>query len=339
MRVQEIDTDDDQALESLRAVFNAAAQHDMPTEPEVSLDEVREIAKGFRSSDSVVVLAGDDDVAGGGIVIMPKKDNRESAEFIVFVHPDHRRKGAGSAIVRYLERIAAERGRRSFSGQSGEMLGAASSARPFAEKLGYVAVLEESQWTLDLPVATALLDELEQASAGFAEGYEIVRWMDHCPEELIDGMADLQAGMSTDAPHGDLTHEAQIWDADRVRQLEDMALGMSNTSYLAGAVDKSSGRLVAFTVAVVNRSTAESGRQFATIVNRDHRGHRLGILIKVANLRQIIERSPLTTKIQTWNADTNTHMMSVNAALGFYASGKSTVWQKELPTPDSSAAV
>jgi GNAT superfamily N-acetyltransferase len=332
MRVEQIDTDDDVALGYLLAIHNASAHHDLPVEPDLSLSEMRQIAKGFGEADTEAILVRNDDgaVVGAGVVRMPTKDNLEIAEFLVEVHPYHRRQGVGTAIVEHLERVAIGNHRKSFSSQSGNMLGASPPSEPFAAKLGYVAVLAESQWTLRLPVAAKMLDDLEQASISHAGGYDIVCWQDRCPDELVDGQADLLRGMSTDAPHGDLAHEAQIWDGERVRSLEDTVLKMGNKSYLAGAVEKATGRLVSYTVIGVNKSTTESARQFATIVNRHHRGHRLGVLVKIANLRQLMEHSPATATIQTWNADTNTHMMRVNALLGFEASGHSTAWQKEL---------
>jgi GNAT superfamily N-acetyltransferase len=58
--------------------------------------------------------------------------------------------------------------------------------------------------------------------------------------------------------------------------------------------------------------------QFDTIVLPEHRGHRLGMLVKAANLLQVRRAAPTATSIVTWNAAENRHMLAVNEALGFY---------------------
>ena len=57
--------------------------------------------------------------------------------------------------------------------------------------------------------------------------------------------------------------------------------------------------------------------QWATFVHRDHRGHRLGAAVKVANLRALQRERPDVVQIDTENAETNQHMVSINERLGF----------------------
>jgi hypothetical protein len=67
-----------------------------------------------------------------------------------------------------------------------------------------------------------------------------------------------------------------------------------------------------------------------TLVAGGHRGHRLGMLVKVANLRQAQERWPSVRSVLTWNASENQHMLSINIALGFKPAGYEGEWQKRL---------
>ena len=62
----------------------------------------------------------------------------------------------------------------------------------------------------------------------------------------------------------------------------------------------------------------------------DHRGHRLGMLIKAANLRLLRAESPRTRWLNTWNATSNTYMISINEALGFRPVDSWGEWQREL---------
>ena len=50
---------------------------------------------------------------------------------------------------------------------------------------------------------------------------------------------------------------------------------------------------------------------------REHRGHRLGVAVKVANLRLLQRERPDITRLTTYNAEVNSHMIGVNEALGF----------------------
>lgn len=61
--------------------------------------------------------------------------------------------------------------------------------------------------------------------------------------------------------------------------------------------------------------------QGGTLVLPDHRGHRLGMALKVANLRSLQSRGDALTRpmIHSWNAEVNDHMGAINATLGFVA--------------------
>ena len=77
------------------------------------------------------------------------------------------------------------------------------------------------------------------------------------------------------------------------------------------------GHLVGFTVLSVPQQAHRSAAQYATLVLREHRGHRLGMLLKVANLVHLERVSPGHPSVTTFNAEENRHMLAVNEALGF----------------------
>jgi hypothetical protein len=57
--------------------------------------------------------------------------------------------------------------------------------------------------------------------------------------------------------------------------------------------------------------------QWATIVNREHRGHRLGLAIKAANLRAVQRAFPERTAVYTSNSEQNDNMVAINEKMGF----------------------
>jgi len=61
----------------------------------------------------------------------------------------------------------------------------------------------------------------------------------------------------------------------------------------------------------------DRAQQWYTIVDRAHRGHRLGAAVKVANLRQVLAAHPELKEIHTTNAETNATMVGINDRLGF----------------------
>ena len=71
-----------------------------------------------------------------------------------------------------------------------------------------------------------------------------------------------------------------------------------------------------------------SAIQEDTVVIAAHRGHRLGMWLKTANLRRLAQAWPAVRRVHTWNADENDHMRSINVALGFRPESGEGGWQK-----------
>jgi len=63
-----------------------------------------------------------------------------------------------------------------------------------------------------------------------------------------------------------------------------------------------------------------------TLVLREHRGHRLGALVKAAVLRDLAAAFPEVERITTYNAEDNEPMVAVNRALGFEPAGRMSMW-------------
>ena len=117
--------------------------------------------------------------------------------------------------------------------------------------------------------------------------------MDRLPEEWLEDRALLARRMSTDAPMGDIDLDEQEWDADRVRQLWNTPSPIWAVESVVRHVP--SGRLVGFTDIVVRPGSPRLGVQTDTLVLREHRGHALGLAVKVANLRALQREKPEVT--------------------------------------------
>ncbi|MDX6302180.1 MAG: hypothetical protein QOF53_3394 [Nocardioidaceae bacterium] len=74
-------------------------------------------------------------------------------------------------------------------------------------------------------------------------------------------------------------------------------------------------------------------RQHDTAVARAHRGHRLGLLLKAGMLLWPAEAEPQIETMDTHNAESNDHMISVNEALGYRVMARAVEFQGSLDAP------
>ncbi len=197
--------------------------------------------------------------------------------------------------------------------------------------MGAKASLEEVRRRLDLTTAdgAALAGMLADAQAR-AGGYDLVTWRGRTPDEYAADVAYLEGRLLTDAPVGDLTLEAEQVDVARLREGEQVVDAAGISVYSAGAVHAGSGRLVALTALARTVTVPWHAWQWITLVDPDHRGHRLGGLVKVANLQLAREHEPELRVIDTWNAAVNSHMIAINEAMGFRPVDSWINWQQEV---------
>ena len=112
--------------------------------------------------------------------------------------------------------------------------------------------------------------------------------------------------------------------------LEATALARGD-QVLVGAIEHvPSGQLVAFTELQRFDDGTKRADQEDTLVLREHRGHRLGMLVKAENLLAWRLLSPATERVYTYNAEENRPMLDVNEALGFRLFVSEGAWRKTL---------
>ncbi len=90
------------------------------------------------------------------------------------------------------------------------------------------------------------------------------------------------------------------------------------------------GTLAGFTQLGAPADLTRPVTQEDTLVLREHRGHRLGMLLKVANLQFLEQVAPGHPCVLTWNAEENRAMLDVNEAVGFVPIGYEGAWRKDL---------
>lgn len=313
-------------------VWAATQRADRPDEsPRPATDHValgRQLVSPGGSRDGTHRAA----VVDGGVVgalrlLLPTKDNPTVAVIDVAVHPGHRRRGIGRALLAEGVRLAGVHGRTELIAEIDEP-GPDTPGRAFALRHGWACDLLETRRDLPLPLDEQRLSAVEADARAASTGYELVTWRDRTPDALLDDRALLERRMTTDAPHGDLPVEEEHWDGERIREYEESHIARGRTVLSAGAVHD--GRLVAFTDLQIPLAQPERAQQGGTLVLREHRGHRLGALVKAAVLREVMATMPGVRRISTYNSDSNLPMVAVNEALGFRPAGHLSSWSRRL---------
>jgi hypothetical protein len=149
------------------------------------------------------------------------------------------------------------------------------------------------------------------------------------PDDLVDDMVRLQLAMN-DAPLNDLALEDDVWNPERYRGFESAMASRRITSHRLVARHRETGDIAGFTAVAVEQDRPHLGFQEDTAVVRDHRGHRLGLRLKIEMLRLLRDRLPRIKQIDTWNALSNNHMIAVNDALGCVVVGYGGELQRDL---------
>ena len=176
----------------------------------------------------------------------------------------------------------------------------------------------------------AQLSRLKEDATAHSADYSLLQWEGPAPAEILDDLAVLHSRMTIDAPLEDLDWEPENWTPERYREREQRVVANGQVCLCTVARHDPSGQIVALTDIGLTNDLPEIAYQWATIVLPSHRGHRLGMLVKLANLAYLRSSRPQVRTLNTWNAAINDHMVSINEAIGFRAVERWREWQLEL---------
>jgi GNAT superfamily N-acetyltransferase len=320
---------DDGAAAEIAEVSNAAGQVDAPQDEPVSGEHTRlRLKHGWddRGTEHVVVGRVDGALAAFATVDLSFWDNQHMAFVELYIRPEHRASSIGDAIVDQACALMKANDR--------SLLVANAWKDSHLERLwrdhGLAMASEAAQRRL-LPsmLDWPQLDALHADSLAASSAYEVFEVGSPVSDDLIDGMVQLQLAMN-DAPLNDLSLEDKSWSPNRYRGFESAMAHRRIDLYRLVARHRESGDLAGFTVVAVEEERPHLGFQEDTAVVRAHRGHRLGLRLKIEMLRKLRELEPQISQIDTWNAVSNRHMIAVNDALGCFVVGSGGELQRDL---------
>jgi len=289
-------------------------------------------------------------VVGTGLLVLPLSDNLHLAMPRVAVLPSHRGRGIGTALAQELARTPHLEGRTTAlaevefavepaAGAADALVPAQADGRVsadlpgvrFARRRGFRLEIVARRSVLEVPVPAAVVDRfVAEAAAHAGDDYRVRTWQDRIPDGWVDQYAALERRLSEDEPSGGLEVQVEHWDAARVRDEEAKLVERGQGALVTAVEHVPTATLAGMTVLEFAHDRPELTEQDSTVVLPEHRGHRLGMLVKAVNLREHARVRPMTRRISTWNNEANAPMLAINVALGFRPAGGSGELQAPL---------
>ena len=199
-----------------------------------------------------------------------------------------------------------------------------------------------SRWCaqLPLPVADALLDEIEAEVAAHAEGYEVHSFVDDLPDELLESYCCLLNQLALDAPTGDLEFEEEAYTPEAFRHEVARDRKVGPHACCAASRSRTGRRSRTATCCCARRAPgASSGRRSCTATTAATGSAPRSRPPTCAALQA--ER-PDITEVITQNAEVNAQMIGINdAGSGFRAGARSVAGvasrRRERPATDGAS--
>jgi GNAT superfamily N-acetyltransferase len=254
-----------------------------------------------------------------GVIYLFLLDNTDKGFVEVRVDPDHRRKGYGRQMLEHLIAIAEDDDRTQILAETKVPIDEVETHPNcrFLKAHGFIHANVELVRYLMLPVDdTQIQTWIDSAAEKHGGDYRIETFGDDIPAELIPSLCVLFGQLAVDAPTGAVDFEEEVMTPERFAERTEMIKAMGRTVLETLAI-ASDGTVAAQSTLSIPLDDSGDVWQWGTFVHREHRGKRLGLATKAANLRELQTRFPGTKRIVTQNAETNAFMVSINELMGF----------------------
>ena len=329
IEIREVDPADEGALHAWWQASHAA-HADRPIEMYPRWEQSRHELPLVSTDREQVLLAAHEQglVVGTAKMVLPLLDNVRSSTVEVTVPPDRRRRGVGAALLGRIEELARQRGRRILMGEAVTPPGETSPGADFARASGFEVVNRDGLKALDLDEHPdwAPLDAKVAQRIG---GYRLVEWENHTPDEYVEGLCAALGSLVSMIPLGDLALEEKAWTPERLRAEEARSQQLGRRVFATAAIAPD-GTLAAYTDGTVEAARPDRVSIDITYALPEHRGHSLGLAVKLAHHRSLRAAVPECRFVLTDNADSNVHMNAVNEAMGYRLVEQLLEVQKEL---------
>jgi predicted N-acetyltransferase YhbS len=240
------------------------------------LGAVRSTDQGERQQ--VYAAQDGDRMVGTAMLWSPLLDNTDKAWFQLDVDVPMRRRGIGRALAGLLEETVRADGRTLIMTDSKLPFDDRETHgyRRFADACGYELSNYEVVRHLALPVPDGRLRKWIDEAAPHHAAYTIKTFVDAVPEDLVESLCVLLGQLAVDAPTGAVDFDEEVMTPDRFAEMLERGKAMGRARYETVALVEDR-QVVAQSTLSVPRNGGTEVYQWGTFVNREHRGHALGL--------------------------------------------------------------
>ena len=247
-------------------------------------------------------------ICGLATLILPAHENQHSTITKIQVEPPSRRSGIGTALLHATIPIARAAGRTTVTGKA---LKVGASGQLWAHALGFASVQQFVLQALHVPDVNP-----NTWIVPVPAGFRIESWIGATPESLVEEYAEARTAIA-DAPVGDSSSDFPEWSVDRVRKHELNAEERGRELRVVAVQHAASGRIAGLTEIELDPTRPDLALQMDTAVRRAYRGNGLGRLIKAHMMQWLVDDREEVERVATSNAADNTHMIRINAEIGY----------------------
>lgn len=328
--VREIDVAQlsEDALRDLAAMHTAIERESDPDVPAWSLAWTAGMYPRSLSTvqDHVSLLAfADDRPVGRALIELNNEANAHILEMDIGVHPEMRRRGIGTALVRRAVDIARRHERTDVVSWA---VKSDAASRFWAARGFESAYVERSN---QLRMAEVDWDRMAgwvaAAQPARDAGFRLEFW-NAIPDDRISDIVEVSAGMF-DAPLDDLAlaHTTSTDQSIREWSQRWRSMGSNRWMMLVYAPD---GSPAAYTGIMIHKTRPHLGSQRSTTTLPQYRNQGLGRWIKAAMVQRLAADCPELVLIETDNAESNRPMLRLNEEMGFVPAARFEAFQAEV---------
>ena len=316
----------------------AIAKEVHPDDPvfdrEVRIRQLRE-GRPDQERYCIAVMTPSKKVIGFGIaeweeVTSPSYEkNKKFAEVNIEVHPDYRRQGIFSAIIKKLivriERLETIVSLRTFV--------ALDIGRTISQKFGGKFSQGGAGTRLAIKsIDWGLMKKWKEDGKVVAKQENInLRFFEKCPDELIEKFSETYTEAMNLQPLGDWDGEIKVTPETR-RKEEEQQLDKLGINWPTFATVEDNGDVSGITEMFYFPKMNYEIQQRLTGVLKKYRGRSIGKWLKAEMVFYIKEKYPTVQTIKTVNDPTNAAMMSINDRMGFKRTVVYTSYIHDLKT-------
>jgi GNAT superfamily N-acetyltransferase len=251
--------------------------------------------------------------------------NTEKADTKIGVHPDHRRLGIGTDLLRAVLDVCEANRRTNLTGDGVTSAAMTGFWGTLGVDLGFVE-RESRLWLAHTD--PALMTQWIERRTERAGEYSLIHFRGRTPGNLLTAMAAMMTAMN-DAPVDELDINPEVWTEADVVELDNYydSSELERWSSLILAPD---GTPTALTVVSFSPHIPKFANQGDTVVLDTHRNRGLGRWVKADMWQRLRASAPDIEAIDAENAQSNAPMLAINEGMGFEARTEIGYWQADV---------